>query len=121
MATSTYKTPKGCIVHRVSLRNGIAEIGYRCGSGSSPQDEHGREGPFTHPGGGSGNYPEVYVKARAVDFRGVSISGDANMGFVLSPAAAKCEKRKSDVALRCHLVGDTGSGSLRGARKRKRR
>lgn len=123
-----YKTPKNCIVHRVELdsKRRVAEIGYRCsppsgGVTSKPMDEYGRTGPFSVPGGGSGTYPRALVKGvTSLRFRGMSVGGDATMGFVLIPASATCRKEGSQLA--CKLKGDTSSPGLAGrTRRRKRR
>ncbi len=125
MATlSSWKTPKHCVVHSVDLRDGVADIGYRCGT-SGRQDAAGREPPdgmFDQPGGGRGTYPHVHVRAPGgVAFRGAHITGGGRIGFVLMPASAVCRKTRADRELRCSLVGDTSSPSLRGARRRRRR
>lgn len=125
-----YKTPKNCVVHRISLdsKKRVAEVGYRCSPPdgrltAEPMDEHGRTGPFHFktPGGGTGqgNYPRVILKnIGAIDFRGMSVNGNVAAHFVLSPAFATC--RKEGTTLRCKLAGDTSSSSLSGRRRKRR-
>lgn len=109
--------PKGCIVHSIRLDGrGNADVGYRC-----TRDGLVESGQYSYvqPGGGTGNYPHKRVKATSVSFRGVTVSGDARLGFVLSPASAVCRKNGREIT--CKLVGDTSSASLSGSRRRKRR
>lgn len=125
-----YKTPKNCIVHRVELdsKRRVAEVGYRCSPSdgrltAEPMDEYGRTGPFhfkTPGGSGQGTYPRAIVKGvSSLRFRGMSVGGDATMGFVLIPASATC--RKEGTQLVCKLKGDTSSPSLAGRARRRRR
>lgn len=106
--------PKGCIVHSIRLDGrGSADVGYRCA------DDRGQHS-YAQPGGGTGNYPHKRVKASSVSFRGVTVSGDARLGFVLSPASAVCSKSGREIS--CRLKGDTSSKHLSGAgRRRKKR
>lgn len=126
---ASYKTPKGCIVHRIELQGGgSARIGYRCNAPggqitSVPHDEHGRTGMFDHGGGATGTYPQKLVRGvRAIDFRGITVSGDGvRAGFVLSPAAAVCRKDARSTTLSCKLVGDTSSAHLSGTTRKRRK
>jgi hypothetical protein len=109
--------PKGCIVHRIELDGrGGADVGFRC-----TRDGFVETGQYTyHKGGGAtGNYPSKKVKARSVRFRGVTVSGEASLGFVLSPASAVCHKRGTEID--CKLIGDRSSASLAGRRRSKKR
>lgn len=127
MASKSYKTPKHCIVHRIDLHGGAtgyADIGYRCSKGptSQAQDEHGRTGPFKHEDGGTSTYPSKLVRGvRSLDFRGMTVIGEAKAHFVLSPAAAVCHKPGGSTTLSCKLVGDTSSKHLSGAKRQRRR
>jgi hypothetical protein len=58
---------------------------------------------------------------RNISFRGVTINGEAQAHFVLSPASATCTKLRGSATLSCKLVGDTSSASLAGASRRRRR
>ncbi len=108
--------PKGCIVHSIKLDGrGNADVGFRC-----KREGFIESGQYTYPapGGGQGNYPHKRVKARSVRFRGVTVEGDARLGFVLSPASAVCHKRGTEID--CKLIGDRSSASLAGRQKRRR-
>lgn len=106
--------PKGCTVHRIELDGrGGADVGYRCG-------DEGGDKMFPTPGGGRGTYRSVRLKGiREVSHRGIHISGDARMGFVVSPAAATCTR--SGTLLTCKLKGDTSGPSLLGGRRKRRK
>ncbi len=114
-----YKTPAQCVVHAIDLERDGAVVRYRCGGGSAPQDEQGRTGMFpTHQPSTSATYPSLFLKGvRNVQFRGATFNGEGGVGFVLSPAAAKCEKRMGDTHVSCRLVGETSLPSLAGARR----
>lgn len=109
--------PKGCIVHSIRLDGrGGADVGFRC-----KREGFVESGQYSYPspGGGTSNYPHKRVKARSVRFRGVTVEGDARLGFVLSPASAVCHKRGSEID--CKLIGETSSKSLAGRRRKRRR
>ena len=108
--TKSFRTPKGCHVHRISLRADGAVVGWDCGGGG--------RGSFRSVSGGEGNYPEVLVRGvRTVKLPTGTVSGmGASMGFVLSPRHVKCEKRARDTELSCHLYND--AGLLAGGRRR---
>jgi hypothetical protein len=97
--------PKHCIVHSIELDGkGRAEIRYRCvRDGQMERGQH----TYEKPGGVTGNYPSRTVKASSVSFRGMTVSGPARMGFVLSPASAVCHKQGREI--RCKLQGDTST------------
>jgi len=98
--------PKGCIVHAIELDGrGRAEVRFRCGG-------EGGERTYPNKSGGFSNYPSKTVKASSVRFRGMTVTGPARMGFVLSPASAVCHKSGREIS--CKLQGDTGSESLQG-------
>jgi hypothetical protein len=112
--STKFRTPKGCVVRRVHLVKGGAVVGMDCGG-----EGGGGRGSFPSHGGGTGNYPETFVRGvRSIDFRGMGVSGEgARAGFVLIPASAEC-RSDGHGALACKLVGDTSSSSLSGSRKR---
>jgi hypothetical protein len=97
---------------------GNADVGFRC-----KREGFIETGQYSYPspGGGTGNYPRKRVKARSVRFRGVTVSGEANLNFVLIPASAVCHKRGTEID--CKLIGDKTSASLAGRslRGKKRR
>lgn len=98
-------TPKGCVVRMIELDgNGRAEVRLGCA------------GPgITDPV----SYSSKFVKARRLSFRGVTVTGKAQASFVVSPAVASCKQSGDQIT--CTLRGDTSGGSLRGARRKRRR
>lgn len=117
-----YKTPAQCVVHAIDLEHEGAVVRYRCGLGSAPMDERGNRGDFpTHQPNTRATYPSLFLKGvRSLHFRGATVSGGGGVGFVLSPAAAKCEKRMGDTHVSCKLVGDISSSGLAGGRRAKK-
>lgn len=105
--------PKHCVVHSIELLGGgRAAVRYRCvRDGLVESGQHS----YSTPSGVS-NYPSKTVKADSVSFRGVTVSGRARMGFVLSPDNAECHK--DGRTIRCKIVG---GGSLSGVSQKKRR
>ena len=106
--------PKNCIVHAIELHgDGRAEIRYRC-----VRDGHMETGQHQYPikGGGYSNYRSKTVKARSVSFRGMSVYGQAHLGFQISPNSAVCHKDGREI--RCKLEGPTAGfqGLPRGRR-----
>jgi len=104
--------PRGCNVAWIELdgtAGGNALVGFRC-----VREGFVETGQYSYPrkGGGWGNYPQKVVKARSVSFRGMTVTGQARVGFVLSPASAVCHKDGREI--RCKLVGDTSLPSLAG-------
>jgi hypothetical protein len=108
--------PKHCVVHAIELDGrGNAEVRFRC-----VRDGMMETGQHNYPTRtGVSNYPSKRVKARSVSFRGMNVSGNARLGFVLSPAQAVCSKNGSEIS--CKLVGDKSSASLEGLRGRRKR
>lgn len=104
--------PKHCIVHAIELDGtvgGRATVYYRC-----VRDGHMETGQYQYSikGGGFSNYPRKVVKAHSVSFRGSTVTGQARVGFVLSPANAVCFKQGREI--NCKLEGDTNSPGLQG-------
>jgi hypothetical protein len=110
--------PKNCIVSSITLdgtAGGRAEVRYRC-----VRDGMVETGQYKYPTKhGYSNYPSKVVKARSVRFRGMTVTGQARVDFVLSPASAVCHKDGREIA--CKLVGDTSGESLSGVRANRRR
>lgn len=109
--------PKHCVVHSIELDGrGRAHVRFRCvRNGMMETGQHS----YPSPGGGVGNYPSKVVKARSVSFRGMTVSGEARLGFVLSPASAVCHKNGREIS--CKLQGDTSSAGLSGLKRRRGR
>lgn len=115
MSSSSFRTPKGCIVKSIELHVGHAELSMDCGG-----PEGGGRGKFPLPGGEAGwsNYPKARVKGvRRIHLPGSSVSGQAHVGFELIPRSATCSKRRGDFELRCKLKGP--DGVLEGKRRRR--
>jgi hypothetical protein len=117
-----YKTPSQCIVHSVELERDGAVVAYRCGPTGRADEQGNSLDVFpTHMPRTKRSYPSLFLKGvRTLKFRGAEIQADdaARIGFVLSPAAATCEKRMGDIHMSCKLVGDTSSTGLAGTRRR---
>lgn len=106
--------PRRCIVHAIELDGaGRAEVRYRC-----EREGYMETGQYWYPtkGGGKSNYPSKIVKARSVRFRGMTVTGQARVDFVLSPASAVCKKDGREIS--CKLIGDKSLPSLEGWRRR---
>lgn len=109
--------PRRCIVHAIELRgDGRAEVRYRCEVDG--QMETGQHKYPTPDGYGYSNYPSKMVKARSVRFRGMTVTGQARVDFVLSPASATCKKSGREIS--CKLIGDKSLPSLQGLRRPRR-
>lgn len=111
--------PKHCIVSSIELDGtvgGRATVRFRC-----VRDGFVETGQYQYPhkGGGYSNYPTKVVKARSVRFRGMTVTGQARVDFVLSPASAVCQKEGREIA--CRLVGDKSLPSLQGLPSRRRK
>lgn len=111
--------PKGCIVHSAEIEPKGIEVRYRCDSGGEYRyvDRHGVETVGTYP------QPKFVKKARAIRFRGMTVSGaGSRVDFVLSPAHAVCKVSRAGPvkAVVCTLKGEK-TGDLAGIRVRRRR
>lgn len=122
-----YKTPAQCIVQALNFEKEGTVIRYRCSGAqltAQPMDERGNTGDLfpTHEPHTRSTYPSLFLKGvHSLKFRGATVNGTGgDVHFVLSPAAAKCEKRMGDAHVSCRLIGDTASPSLSGARRSKK-
>src|SRR3972149_5400542 len=109
--------PRDCKVAWIELdgtAGGNALVGFRCVRGEPGGPRFMEAGQYTYPhkGGGWSNYPQKRVKASSVSFRGMTVTGQARVGFVLSPAAAVCHQDGRQI--RRKLGGDTSLPSLNG-------
>lgn len=100
--------PKGCSVRSIKLNRAkrTAEVRADCGVGFS------------------NDYRSFHLRGvTSVDHRGISVSGDASMGFTISPAYPECGR--SGTTIYCKMKGDTsgaaGRGTLAGISSRRRR
>lgn len=111
------RTPKGCHVRWIELSgsvDGSALVGYDC-------DGNAGRGSYPTPDGGTSNYPKARVKGvRAVHTPGATTTGQARIGFELSPRMVTCRKGASDSEIRCTLHTPEG-GTLSGPKRRKGR
>jgi len=98
-----YTTPKTCAVTSIVLTARGAEVNHTCWT----TDAGSRD---------TRNLRNI----RTVNFRGAHVTSPGRVGFVVSPAKARCRTQGNELS--CHLVGDTASlKSLAGLRRRRRR